>query len=146
MKEASELQASPYMFVDKNGQAFEDCTFTTYWYGLLRRLGCKQAFPPSWLRHIFVDERRSKARVEGPSDVGASQVMGNSVAQWDKTYDLEYDSRNAQEAVNAMDKWRGCLLGDVKQGGEPSLSSSCLGPREEVEEAEIVIEVEEIDE
>ncbi len=34
--------------------------------------------PPSLLRHIVVDERRGRQRMEGPDDAAAAQVMGNS--------------------------------------------------------------------
>ncbi len=62
--------------------------------------------PPSLLRHIFVDERRSRQRVEGPDDAAAAQVMGNSTQASSKIYDLHFDVREAQAAVDAMQTWR----------------------------------------
>ena len=62
--------------------------------------------PPSQLRHIFVDERRSRQRVEGPDDAAAAQVMGNSTQASSKIYDLHFDVREAQAAVDAMQTWR----------------------------------------
>ena len=42
----------------------------------------------------------------GPSDVGASLVMGNSPAMWDKVYDKAFKRREMQTAVDAMATWR----------------------------------------
>ena len=37
-------------------------------------------------------------------------VMGNSVAQWDRAYDLGMRSRETQAAVDAMPAWRQAML------------------------------------
>lgn len=84
----------PYMFVDSKREAMVHAsTLSTYWLGLLKRLGSPAAFPPNMLRHIFVDERRSEDCAPGPSNLGAAQVLGNSVPQWDKAYDLNQNRR-----------------------------------------------------
>lgn len=44
----------------------------------------------------------------------ALQVMGNSLAQWHRSYDLNFAQRIAQPAVDAMAKWRAAQL--VKAG------------------------------
>ena len=37
-------------------------------------------------------------------------VMGHSLAQWTKWYDLDFHAREAQQAVDAMSTWRHNLL------------------------------------
>ena len=46
--------------------------------------------------------------MEGPDDAAAAQVMGNSTQAWSKNYDLHFDVREAQAAVDAT--WRQHLL------------------------------------
>ena len=75
-----------------------------------RGLAALQCSPPSRIRHIFVDERRSLDAAPGPSNVGAATVMGNSVGQWDRSYDLGMRSRETQAAVDAMPQWREAML------------------------------------
>ena len=48
--------------------------------------------------------------MEGPDDAAAAQVMGNSTQAWSKNYDLHFDVREAQAAVDAMQTWRQHLL------------------------------------
>lgn len=71
------------------------------------------AMPPSMCRQVFVEERRSDGRVAGPSDQGASMIMGHSVTQWDAWYDTHFHSRLGQKAVNEMVSWREALLQDA---------------------------------
>ena len=47
-------------------------------------------------------------------------VMGHSLAQWTKWYDLDYHDREAQQAVDAMEAWRGNLLSSHAQAPPPS--------------------------
>ena len=65
---------------------------------------------PGQCRQVFVAERRSPERVQGPTDRGAAMVMGHSVKQWDQWYDLDFHARHAQQAVDAMSTWRQALL------------------------------------
>ena len=48
--------------------------------------------------------------MEGPDDAAADQVMGNSTQAWSKNYDLHFDVREAQAAVDAMQTRRQHLL------------------------------------
>lgn len=116
------LTDSPYVFVDMMGRPLTHITFGTYFHKMTRTL--QPDFPqlaPSLLRHVFVDERMSKRRVEGPDDRGAAHVMGNSERQWHDSYDLKFDTREAQAAVDAMDTWRQQVLG----GAGPSKQLAC---------------------
>ena len=108
-----------FMFADKHGKQMQQpSTLTNWWHGLMKRLGSPAAFPPSLLRHIFVDERRSHESAPGPSNQGAAQVMGNSVSQWDKAYDLNQNRRESQAAVNAMPQWRSAMLEQARDKGK----------------------------
>jgi hypothetical protein len=71
-------------------------------------------FPPSQLRHIFVDERCSRGSVDGPDMRGAARVMGNSVERWAISYDRNIHTREVQGAVEAMERWRSELLALVE--------------------------------
>lgn len=106
----------PFMFPDRHGkQMGQASTLTNWWHKLLKRLGCRADFPPHMLRHIFVDERMSHASVAGPSNIGAAQVMGNSVQQWERAYDLKLSRRETQAAVSAMGEWRKAMLEQAKR-------------------------------
>ena len=48
--------------------------------------------------------------MEGPDDAAAAQVMGNSTQAGSKNYDLQFDVREAQAAVDAIQTWRQHLL------------------------------------
>ena len=53
-------QGLPYMFGDRKGKAFHSASgFHHYFTLLLKKLGSPAVIPPSRMRHIFVDERRS---------------------------------------------------------------------------------------
>ena len=98
------------VFVDRRGQFFLDhngCDtkrFGRYWEQMIKPAGAR--FPPQLLRHIFVAERRGEDAVEGPNDQGAAMVMGNSIRQWDRVYDKNFQRTSAQRAVDAMAVWR----------------------------------------
>ena len=107
----TQLTDSPFAFVDLGGRALTKTSMSSYFHSMLSRLDPSfPRIPPSLLRHIFVDERRSRQRVEGPDDAAAAQVMGNSTQAWSKNYDLHFDVREAQAAVDAMQTWRQHLL------------------------------------
>lgn len=99
----------PFVFMSKTGKGFDNATFSTYWTNWLLANGGNR-MPPSFCRQVFVAERRDDARVVGPSDQGAALIMGNSVAQWDKWYDMQFEGRLGQNAVDAMASWRQALL------------------------------------
>ena len=44
---------------------------------------------PSMCRQVFVDERQSHSAAAAPSNQGAAMVMGHSIKQWDKWYDMQ---------------------------------------------------------
>lgn len=114
----------PYIFMDKEGRGFTHSRLSTHWTEWLdQQAGCKM--PPSQCRQVFVDERRSDNRAEGPSDQGAAHIMGHSVSQWDKWYDTQFYLRQGQSAVNAMDEWRQNVLRDS------SFATSQTTPQEE---------------
>lgn len=83
-----------------------------------------------------MEERRGAERADGPEDAGARAAMGQGLRSdaWEKFYDLNYDSREAQAAVDAMPRWREAQLGrgrreqqqaapiDLESSGEESMS------------------------
>ena len=99
-------EEQPHVFVDYQARPLTDSNFTIYWGRIMRAYGLQDTISPSQCRQVFVHERRSAERVEGPSDKGAAMVMGHSVKQWDKWYDLDFHARHAQQAVDAMATWR----------------------------------------
>ena len=103
-------EEEPHVFVDNKGRPFNDSNLTIYWDKMLASMGLTPSISPSLCRQVFVSERRSAERVGGPSDRGAAMVMGHSLAQWTKWYDLDFHAREAQQAVDAMSTWRHNLL------------------------------------
>lgn len=67
------------------------------------------------LRHIFVDERRSADRAEGPENHQSAMAMGNSEAAWDAAYDRNFQRRECQAGVDAMNVWRQHMLNRATQ-------------------------------
>lgn len=102
-------EGEAHVFIDSMGRPFSNDTFSTYWHKMMVSMGAP-AISPSKCRQVFVHERRSHSRVEGPSDSAAAMVMGHSVHQWSKWYDLDFKAREAQQAVDAMTPWREALL------------------------------------
>lgn len=98
-----------HVFVDHKGNAFTSSNLAIYWGHMMKRLHIPP-LSPSQCRQVFVAERRSPERVQGPTDRGAAMVMGHSVKQWDQWYDLDFHARHAQQAVDAMSTWRQALL------------------------------------
>ena len=115
-----------FAFMSKKGQGFDNPTFSVHWTRWLCDQGAP-AMPPSMCRQVFVEERRSDDRVAGPSDQGASLIMGHSVSQWDAWYDTHFHSRLGQNAVNQMLSWRETLL---LQGAnsQPLHAEAAAGP------------------
>ena len=75
----TQLTDSPFAFVDLSGRALTKTGISSYFHSMLSTMDPSfPTIPPSLLRQIFVDERRSRQRVEGPDDAAAAQVMGNS--------------------------------------------------------------------
>jgi len=108
---------SPFVFSDSKGKPMLAATSMTNWFQqLLKRLGAPASFPPNRLRHIWVDERLSLDRAEGPEDKHACMVMGNSIQAWQKHYDLSYNIRNSQQGVDRTAVWRRAMLDRSAQG------------------------------
>ena len=105
----SGAESTSYVFVDKKGRPFTSSNFTLYWNSMMKGMQAP-AITPTNCRHVFVLERRSATRVPGPDDKGAAMVMGHSVQQWDKCYDLSFYQRQAQQAITDMAAWRQALL------------------------------------
>ena len=100
----------PYVFMDMHGRGFLDAAvLTLYWQKWLVSRG-GVPMNPSMCRQVFVDERQSHSAAAGPSNQGAAMVMGHSIKQWDKWYDMQYHPRMAQNAVDGMQSWRAAML------------------------------------
>ena len=104
-----------HVFVDRQGRPFTDSNLTNYWDRMLVSMGLNTPISPSLCRQVFVHERRSAERVPGPCDRGAAMVMGHSLAQWSKWYDIDFHKRESQQAVDAMSTWRHSLLSSPDQ-------------------------------
>ena len=61
------------------------------------RHGAPAIYSPHKSRHIFVTYRREKGEVPGPSELGASAVMGHHARMWDQVYDLQARTGPMQE-------------------------------------------------
>ena len=113
----------PFVFMNKEGRGYTTNLLGKWWRPWVKEHGGAEHLPPSMCRHIFVDERRSDARAEGP-DKGASMAMGNSENAWDQHYDKQrhFNPRDCQEAVNAMDIWRESMLASSSSQGKYNLA------------------------
>ena len=67
-----------------------------------------------------MDERRGADRAEGPQDNQAAMTMGHSEAAWDAFYDKNYQRRECQAGVDAMNVWRQHML---TRAAEPRLAA-----------------------
>ena len=110
-------QAPPFVFLNTNGEEYSASALSYWWKTWLADRGGAPCLPPSMCRHIFVDERMSDARVEGPLDNGAAMAMGNSEAMWAKHYNKQkhFHPRDCQRAVNSMETWRNHLMGTTSE-------------------------------
>ena len=104
----------PLMFMSRTGLPLTSGTFSHYWRTLMHEWG-GPAVGPHTLRHAFVTERMRDDAVAGPSQSGAAFCMGHHLLQWGMTYNspsLQTLHLQAQEAVDAMVKWRAARLAD----------------------------------
>ncbi len=126
----------PYIFVSPSGRAFNSSSFCTYFQNTLSRwTNGELKIPPSFLKHIFVDERRSTNAAPGPKEQCSARVMGNSTKQWDEKYDKNKKKREAQQHVDGLKAWREAQLVETAIPGPSSngvglvdndnVSSSC---------------------
>jgi len=91
------------MFVTKSGSAFNDVTFVQYWQEAMKTAPSGLPYhPPSKFRTIFVEEFTAHHHMEPELWDGAAVIMGNSVEQWQRTYNPSRKRRMAQQVVNTM--------------------------------------------
>ena len=115
----------PFVFINSKGVGFSTSTLGRDWKRWIELHGGVPHLPPSMCRHIFVEERMSARRVEGPADRGAAMAMGNTVAAWERHYHKQrhFHPRECQQAVDSMQGWREHLL------GAPPTSSTAATPQ-----------------
>ncbi len=107
----AQLTNNPVPFVDLEGRPLIKTSMSSYFCTMLSKMDPSfLGSSPSLLGHIFVDQRRSRQRVEGPLVAAVARVMGNSTQASRQNYDLHSDVREAQAAVDAMQTWRQHLL------------------------------------
>ena len=99
---------APTVFMSASGKRLNSNSMQYFWHNWLKKHGGVANMPPSMCRHIFVAERRSDDRVQGPSDRGAAMAMGNSQEAWDRYYEVErhFHPKDCQTAVDEMITWR----------------------------------------
>ena len=103
------------LFMQANGQPFSPSRFTQVFGELLAMGGTSFSFPPSRLRHIFVEERLTFQDMPGPSHEAAAHAMGNSVETWVKHYHTTYSSMAASRAVEEMAAMRDAFREQLAQ-------------------------------
>jgi hypothetical protein len=105
-------ERGPYLFVDPaNGKPFGESTYPTYFRKLISGwTGGKLQVPPSYLKHIFAEERCSETAVAGPTTQQSAIVMGHTAKQLHNTYDVGKRRRDAQMHVDQLKTWREQLL------------------------------------
>lgn len=106
-----------YLFTLR-GHQISLAAFSYHFKRIYRKAETPGSICPRRLRHIWVSERFSEARAPGPNDSAAARIMGNSVAQWEVTYDIGGARRDAVHTAAAMMAWRQSML-----GREPASSS-----------------------
>lgn len=109
------------LFVSSKGKAFRPSDLT-YWFTSLQRTlkmklgGDKNGMPPGQLRHVFItalqDMRAHKAadqpeqdpcmQAQLPLPGSSAMAMGNSMGQWNLTYDRNYRRRDVEACIMNM--------------------------------------------
>ena len=100
--------AATLLFTNQQGRELSEANLCQWFNKLLEEGGGAPfpTFPPSKLRHIFVEERQSDQAAPGPSNRAAARIMGNSERVWDTHYDRHFSQREVDAAVGAMAQWR----------------------------------------
>lgn len=101
----SHSNPAPNLFLNASGRPIGEAAYSGFFNDLVFA-GTDTRICPQKLRHIFVDERRSRHPAAGPADDAAAFVMGHSTKAWTNAYDLSIRRRSAQEAVDNMAAWR----------------------------------------
>ena len=108
------------LFVRENGKDFSSSQFTQMWMMLMSKTAPAGLpyFRPSLGRTIFVEEYTSAAGAPPELWDGAAAVMGNTVRQWNATYNPSRKRRMAQGAVGAHAKCMHSIWGQHEQQEE----------------------------
>jgi hypothetical protein len=123
---------SPYLFPNSDGtRPMNKGLWSSHFGKLQQKHGApwvdstgEGSFPLQKLRHIFVaDVRGVQAGTDvgeapGPSQQGASVIMGNSPTAWTRHYDKGRPSRDLAQALQATLARRAYLLKDMEQGDQ----------------------------
>jgi hypothetical protein len=111
------------LFVTGPGKSFNNVTFTQYWGKLMRAARNRyslQYFPPSLARTIFIENYVACNGREPELLDGAAAIMGNTAAQWQKSYNPSRKRRAAAMAVlqheQATQGWRDGEPSEVQLG------------------------------
>lgn len=90
------------LFVLGSGNSFNNVTFTQYWGKVMRHAQAKYGlsyFAPSLARTIFIEDFVAAHGSEPDLIEGAAVIMGNTAAQWQKSYNPSRKRRAAAAAV-----------------------------------------------
>jgi hypothetical protein len=100
----NEVEPSPFLFVNPaTGQPLRVEDMAQTWAGIvLEGSGCQ--FGPQRCRSIFVTSMRTS--LTGLHPEMAAYMMGNSMREWDKTYDLNFASNQQMAVMGRMSEWR----------------------------------------
>lgn len=120
MTTGSGRPAQPYLFMTSAGHAFNNCTFSQWWFGFYcTHGGPKPHFPPSKGRTLFVEHFISSTGQQPHEWEGPALAMGNSVKQWREFYAPRMKGRLAQEAVQKHQAWRESLVAGHPGSSQP---------------------------
>jgi hypothetical protein len=103
------------LFLAGSGKEFTSTTFTQYWKTVMKKTisgDILEYFPPSAARNAFIEDYTGRFGDNPDLWEGAAMIMGNTVAQWEKTYYRKARRRGLmQRAVEAhstyMQSWQG---------------------------------------
>ena len=101
----ADAEDHPYLFMNADGGAFTESCLSGYFKRMMLEWD-GPCMAPRTMRHVFVDALMSSPSASNPSLRGAARVMGTSVVQFARHYDLRVPDREAQEAVHAMRAFR----------------------------------------
>lgn len=94
------------LFVSRPGNQFSNTTFCHFWKSLMKQVNKQEYFPPSLLRTMFVEEYTSAHGAEPDMWDGCAAIMGNSVAQWSRSYNPSAKRRKAKASIHSFTRRR----------------------------------------